>query len=92
MKNEKTYTEAAHAMQSGVAMMMNIDPSETTPKHLRVGINSAMVETSTIVGLLIEKGIITSDEWKAALTKEMNAEVERYEKTLKDHGINAHLA
>ena len=37
------YLDAAHAMQTGVAFTMHQDSSQTDPKHLRVGINSAMV-------------------------------------------------
>lgn len=73
------YTKLAHAMQSGVAMKMNYDPSETTPKHLRVGVNSAMCDTSALARLLVEKGIITFEEYDAAITAEMAREVERYE-------------
>lgn len=66
-------------MQSGVAFKMAENPSETSPKHLRVGVNSAMVETSAIVKLLVEKKIITQDEFAEALTAGMNAEADRYE-------------
>lgn len=75
-----TYVQAAHAMQSGVAMKMNVDVSETTPKHLRVGVNSAMVETSALAKLLVAKGVFTKEEFEAVLTEEMTAEAERYEK------------
>jgi len=79
------YTNKAHAMQSGVAMKMHIDPSETTPKHLRVGVNSAMCDSSALANLLIEKGLITVEEYDAAITAEMGREVERYETWLTEH-------
>jgi 2-polyprenyl-6-methoxyphenol hydroxylase-like FAD-dependent oxidoreductase len=77
-KDNERYEEAAHAMQSGVAMMMNFDPSETTPKHLRVGVNSAMSDVAGVARLLISKGIITEDEYVAALADEMERERDRY--------------
>lgn len=82
---EARYRAAAHAMQSGVAMTMNIKPSATQPKHLRTGVNSAMVETSTIVLLLIEKGIITEQEWRSALADAMEREKALYEQELSRH-------
>ncbi|HEV2778564.1 MAG TPA: hypothetical protein VGX25_04115 [Actinophytocola sp.] len=86
------YHAAAHAMQSGVAAKMNYDPDETTPKHLRVGVNSAMVETSTIVKLLIAKGIITESEWYAVLADGMEAEKALYEAWLTERmGSQVHL-
>lgn len=85
------YLEAAHAMQSGVAMMMNYDTADTEPKHLRVGINSAMVSDAALVRLLIKKGLITMEEFQESLTEEMNREVERYEAQLLSMGIKAKL-
>jgi hypothetical protein len=79
------YRAKAHAMQSGVAMKMNYDPSETTPKHLRVGVNSAMCDHAALVRLLLEKGIVTEEEYEAAITEEMGREVARYEAWLSEH-------
>jgi hypothetical protein len=78
------YLSAAHAMQSGVAAKMERDPSETTPKHLRTGINSSMVENSALVKLLVGKGILTEEEWAEALADGMEAEVQLYEKWLSE--------
>lgn len=82
MNRDRTYSEAAHAMQTGVAATMLRDPKETSPKHLRVGVNSAMVETSAIVRLLVAKGVFTLPEFTAILTSQMNEEVEKYEAEL----------
>lgn len=76
------YHDYAHAMQSGVAMEMGYDDSSVTPKHLRVGINSAMVNDEAIAQLLMDKGIITKDEYEEAITAAMKREKERYEKRL----------
>jgi len=73
------YTAKLHAMQSGVAMKMNYEPGETSPKHLRVGVNSAMCDHAALVRLLMEKGIISEAEYAAAVTDEMGREVARYE-------------
>jgi hypothetical protein len=75
----KDYTSLLHAMQTGVAYVMEKEPSETSPKQLRVGVNSAMVENGALVSLLIEKGLITLEEWEAALTAMMTREVQMYE-------------
>ncbi len=79
------YVSKCHAMQSGVAMKMNLDPSETSPKHLRVGVNSAMVDSSALAKLLIDKGIITMEEYEAAITEGMAREVALYEQWLTEH-------
>ena len=83
MKN-KTYEEACRAVRSGVAAMIGINPNKTSPKHLRVGINIALRDHGSLVGLLIKKGIITEEEYSEALTVGMNKEVEDYEKTLSE--------
>lgn len=89
--NER-YEKALHAMQSGVAMEMNFNSKPTDPKHMRVGINSALVDSSSLARLLMDKGIITKDEYIEAMTVGMEAEAARYEKHLSDHyGTNVTL-
>lgn len=73
---------AQHAMQSGVAMKMQIEPGETEPKHLRVGINAAMVGNAAAVQLLIAKGVITEEEYFTALADGMEREKRLYEQFL----------
>jgi len=77
-----TYQEALHAMQSGVAYEMNKDLKITDPKHLRVGINSAMVNDAALVRLLIKKGLFTLEEYEEELRLEACREVDRYETRL----------
>lgn len=87
------YQALAHAMQSGVATDQERGSKDGTPKHLRVGINSALVETSALGGLLVSKGIITADEYQDAILEMMAAEVDRYEKLLSErYGIEIKLA
>lgn len=74
--------KAQHAMQAGVAMKMEFNSADTTPKHLRVGINAAMVEHSALAKLLIDKGIITIEEYEESLAVAMEKEVAMYEKEL----------
>jgi hypothetical protein len=73
-------------MQSGVAMKMHWDGKEVDPKHLRVGINSAHVATAALAGILIEKGIITMEEYTEANIREMEKEAKSYEQWLTEQG------
>lgn len=84
-EDHQRYLAAAHAMQSGVAHKMHVDPSETSPKHLRVGVNSAMVDAAAVARLLIAKGVFTEDEYYAAIADQMEREKALYEQFLKDH-------
>jgi hypothetical protein len=78
-----TYEEACYAMQAGVGLREKLGRSnETTPKHLRVGVNSAMVEHSALARLLVAKGIITEPEYREALAEGMRDEVALYEQGL----------
>lgn len=77
------YEDAAHQMQCGVAMELSKDPTSATPKHLRVGINSAMVNDAALVRLLIAKGLFTEEEYYRAMREEMEREVERYKVMLR---------
>ena len=84
-EDKDRYEQALHAMQSGVAMQMNWDAKDTTPKHLRVGVNAALVDSSALAQLLMNKGIITEDEYFSALADMAEFEVKRYEEIINDH-------
>jgi hypothetical protein len=79
------YLAAAHAMQSGVAMAMNYDTSQTDPKHLKVGVNSALVTASAIAHLLIAKGVFIESEYFTQLADLMEAERDTYTKLIEEH-------
>ena len=72
------YEKAMHAMQSGVAFVMNSDPMETQPKHLRVGVNSSLVNNDAIARILFGKGVLTREEYFGALADAAEDEAERY--------------
>ncbi len=76
------YEALCHAMQTGVAYEMEYGSKDTEPKHLRVGINSALVNDAALTRLLIKKGIITEEEYTVEVTEEMQREVTRYEERL----------
>lgn len=77
------YTEYGHAVQSGVAMIQNWDPE--TPKGLRTGINITFTDHSSLVTLLMSKGIITEREYYEALIEGMVKEVRRLEDEIQEH-------
>lgn len=81
-EDKQRYLAAAHGMQTGVAAMMYKDPAETQPKHLRVGVNSAMSNISALAELLIDKGVITHDEYIAAVADAMERERDAYEERI----------
>lgn len=63
-------------MQTGVAW---VDELEGQEKHLRVGLNSAMVDAGALAKLLITKGVFTEVEYWEALIEMMTLEVEKYQ-------------
>ena len=76
------YVAAAHAMQSGVAAEHARGSRDGEPKHLRVGVNSALVNDRALAELLIAKGVFTEDEYVAAVADAMEAEAAAYEARL----------
>jgi hypothetical protein len=71
-----------NAVQSGVAFSVAKGEGDTSPKHLRTGVNLAMVEHAALTELLIEKGLITYEEFLTALVKKTREEEEKYEDNL----------
>ena len=86
--NNLRYLRAMHAVQSGVQMEMELDnkngdtDSATTPKQLRVGVNSALVSQAGLAALLIEKGLFTMAEYEKHMTLAAEQEQVRYEMRL----------
>jgi predicted unusual protein kinase regulating ubiquinone biosynthesis (AarF/ABC1/UbiB family) len=73
----RRWETAVHAMQTCVAYEMNKERDPPTePKHLRVGINTAMADQEGIVRLLIRKGIFTEEEYFEAIADSMEARTE----------------
>ena len=81
-EKRERYASLCHAMQTGVAYKMAKDANETATKHLRVGVNSALVQDSALALLLMKKGIITEDEYFDAVNEAMEREVKGYEEEL----------
>ncbi len=76
-------------MQCGVQMLLDRaeatgapTPKDCTPKHLRAGVNSALVDSGAIAGLLVAKGLITEDELWTALADGAEREHQKYEAEL----------
>lgn len=81
-EDQERYQRAMHAVQTGVAMeteLPQVLDSGTSPKHLRVGVNAALVDSGALALLLLKKGVIESDEYERALADQAEAEVRRYE-------------
>lgn len=76
---QSRYNAACHGMQTGVKMLMEKGDAATSPKHLRVGVNYSMVETSALVGLLVDLGVITKTEFTSALASSMEQERDKYQ-------------
>ena len=85
LEQVEKYSKLMHAVQTGVAYKMNIDPTDTEPKHLRVGINSAMIQISAIVRILIDKGVFTEEEYYEKLIEIAEDEVQMYKDLLSAH-------
>lgn len=88
-----------HAIQTGIMHEMersylhHLDENlKRAIKHLRTGLNCAMREHSTVVKLLIEKGIITEQEYFVTHLQELENEVKILEASLQKHfGITVKL-
>lgn len=96
-ENVKELQALQHAMQTGVAYDLPEEVKDTEVgrelKHLRVGVNSAMIFHAALVKVLMDKGIVTLDEYMEAQLDLMKAEVKAYEKRLsKKLGADIHLA
>ena len=61
---EKEYESIIHGIQTAIKFEMEADLSnETSPKHLRVGVNSSLISNGAVVSLMVKKGLITEAEY-----------------------------
>jgi uncharacterized coiled-coil protein SlyX len=83
------YRAALHAVQT---TLIEMGDTLATPKHLRVGIDSAHVSDGALVRLLISKGVITEREHLEALVAQAEEERGSYDDRLsKKTGKKIHL-
>jgi hypothetical protein len=79
----------AHRVQSAVAFFEGRRDAfgeryaETETKHLRVGVNSALVEASALGRLMFRKGLMTAAEYYDALIEAWEQEVDSYRERIK---------
>lgn len=85
MTDHERYLAAAHAVQSGIAMLMHIDSRLVEPKHLRVGIDTCKAEAGGLATLLVKKGVFTEEEYVKAMADGLEIEKSKLEKILTDH-------
>lgn len=85
-RNNLEYLQAMHGIQTGVDYDQHRRPDSN--KHLRVGINSAMINDAALARLLISKGVFTQEEYTEQVRLEANRELDRYEDIIREHGTN----
>jgi len=78
-----TYEQAAHGVQTAIAYGIEQGSKATEPKHMRVGIDMSKADMLGLAVLLIDKGIITSDEYLEAMRLSANEELAMREE---EHG------
>jgi hypothetical protein len=79
----------AHRVQSAVAFFEGRRDAfgercaETESKHLRVGVNSALVEASALARLMFRKGMMSAEEYFDTLIEQWEQEVDSYRVRIK---------
>lgn len=77
-----SYLDAAHGVQSAVALRISQDPAEANSKHLRVGIDLSKAEQAGLARLLIDKGLFTITEYEEYMRLAVNEELAREQDTV----------
>lgn len=78
-EQERRYQAAVHAYQSAIALhitRLGENSAGADPKHLRVGICSAMSDHGALARLLVTKGIISEEEYLEAIVDGAELEAE----------------
>lgn len=92
MSLKARYSAAMHRIQSAIAYALTKGDTMATPKHLRVGLNSALASDKALVDLLIAKGVITRDEYTEAVVTATEEEADRtVEQVRADHNLPSNV-
>lgn len=81
--------DLGHRVQSAIAFFEGRRDAfgercaETESKHLRVGVNSALVETSALARLMFRKGLMNASEYYDTLIEAWEQEVDSYRARIK---------
>lgn len=78
------YLSHLHAVQSGIKVKIDLGDDFATSKHLRVGVDSAMVSDRALVSLLVAKGVFTEREYLESLVRAAREERTRTENELSE--------
>jgi hypothetical protein len=70
-----SYVEAAHGVQTAMALEQSQGGKSLTPKHLRTGLNLRAADTLGLVCLLMDKGVFTEEEYLEYIRLSANHEV-----------------
>jgi len=73
------YEVAMHGVQTAIANEIERGNTFATPKHLRVGVDGSKADMFGLVCLLIDKGIITEDEYVEYMRLGANTELANWE-------------
>lgn len=79
-----SYVQALHGVQSANLHRSLVDHKFTEFKQTRTGIDSAHVSDRALASLLIEKGIITEEEYVERLRRAMNDELAEHENRMRE--------
>lgn len=77
------YEQLGHAIQTGIAFLMEHDPTFVAPKHLRTGLDMRAADHGALVALLIDKGVFTEKEYAMKLVEFAQREVYLYQGHIK---------
>ena len=70
-----TYLEAVHGVQCAIGHGMNEGKTATEPKHMRTGVDMQKADMLGLAMLLIDKGIITGEEYNEYMRLAANEEL-----------------
>jgi hypothetical protein len=76
------WIKAANAIVTGAGMDINTGGDAHMPKHLRSSVDMRAADQEGLAKLLIEKGVVTLDEYQKAIADSAEREKARYEEYL----------
>lgn len=77
-----------HGIQTGIRYKYETSEKDESLdrrlKHIRVGVDNALIQTDTLMQLLVKKGVFTDIEWLEEYLQAVNFKLNQYKKELSE--------
>ena len=82
LENNEQIAELTKGIQKGIEYISQTDFTEIQPKQMRLELNIMMIQHNALVEVLVDKRLITKEEYTQYVIRHMEQEIQAYKEDL----------